>query len=64
MQPTGCDLQKEDKMQAYCVKCRGKREMSDPRDEMTKNGKPIIKGICPTCGIGLNIIGKTMAQMS
>ncbi len=51
-------------MQAYCVKCRGKREMSDPRDEMTKNGKPIIKGICPTCGIGLNIIGKTMAQMS
>ena len=50
-------------MQAYCVKCREKREMTGPRDEMTKNGKPIIKGSCPTCGTGLNIIGKKMADM-
>ncbi|MDE2837906.1 MAG: DUF5679 domain-containing protein [Chloroflexota bacterium] len=50
-------------MQAYCVKCRDKRDMNSPRDETTKNGKPIIKGTCPTCGTGLNIIGKTMAEM-
>ncbi|MCY4448493.1 MAG: DUF5679 domain-containing protein [Chloroflexi bacterium] len=50
-------------MQAYCVKCRDKRDMGSPRDETTKNGKPIIKGTCPVCGTGLNIIGKTMAQM-
>jgi len=50
-------------MQAYCVKCRTMREMKEPRDETTKNGRPIIKGKCTVCGTGLNIIGKTMAQM-
>ncbi len=50
-------------MQAYCVKCRDKRDMSIPRDEQTKNGKPIIKGTCGVCNTGLNIIGKTIAQM-
>ena len=50
-------------MQAYCVKCRDERDMSGPRDEQTKNGKPIIKGTCGVCNTGLNIIGKTIAQM-
>ena len=26
--------------------------------------EPIIKGTCPVCSTGLNIIGKTMAEMS
>ena len=60
----GCERKKEDGMQAYCVKCREKREMNSPHDETTKNGKPIIKGACPVCGTGLNIIGKTVAEMS
>ena len=51
-------------MQAYCVKCREKRAMNGPRDETTKNGKPIIKGSCSVCSTGLNIIGKTIAMMS
>jgi hypothetical protein len=51
------------KMQAYCVKCRQQREMKNPKDETTKNGRPIIKGQCSVCGTGLNIIGKTTAQM-
>lgn len=50
-------------MQAYCVKCREKRDMTNARDETTKNGKPIIKGSCGICSTGLNIIGKTMADM-
>lgn len=50
-------------MQAYCVKCRQQREMKNPKDETTKNGRPIIKGQCSVCGTGLNIIGKTTAQM-
>ena len=50
-------------MQAYCVKCRTQRDMVDPRDEMTKNNRPIIKGKCADCSTGLNIIGKTIAQM-
>ena len=51
-------------MQAYCVKCREKRDMKSPSDQTTKNGKPIIKGACSLCGAGMNIIGKTVAQMS
>lgn len=51
-------------MQAYCVKCREKRDMISPNDQTTKNGKPIIKGVCAVCGTGMNIIGKTVAQMS
>jgi hypothetical protein len=27
-------------MQAYCVKCRAKREMKDPKSITMKNGKP------------------------
>jgi hypothetical protein len=50
-------------MQAYCVKDRSMQEMDSPRDETTKNGRPIIKGTCKKCGSGLNIIGKTTAQM-
>ncbi len=50
-------------MQAYCVKCRQKRDMNGPKDATTKNGKPVIKGTCTTCNTNLNIIGKTIAQM-
>ena len=50
-------------LSAYCVKCREKRDMANARDETTKNGKPIIKGACAICGTGINIIGKTMANM-
>lgn len=50
-------------MEAYCVKCRTKREMKNPVDATTKNGKPVIKGTCTVCGTNLNIIGKTIASM-
>jgi len=59
----GSEANLEVDMQAYCVKCRTQREMQGPRDETTKNNRPIIKGKCATCGTGLNIIGKTIAQM-
>ena len=35
---------------AYCVKCKEKKEMKDPVEGTTKNGKPITKGTCPVCG--------------
>lgn len=37
-------------MEGYCVKCRAKQEMKDPRKEQMKNGKWCYKGSCPTCG--------------
>ena len=36
--------------EGYCVKCRKKQQVKDGRKETTKNGRPIAKGSCPTCG--------------
>jgi len=45
-------------MEAYCVKCRAKREMKDVEEVTLKNGKPATKGICTTCGTKMFKIGK------
>lgn len=37
-------------IEAYCVKCKAKKEMQNPVEGITKNGKPIMKGTCPDCG--------------
>ena len=37
-------------VQAYCVKCKTKKEIKDPTPATLKNGKPAIKGVCPDCG--------------
>lgn len=41
-------------VQAYCVKCKAKRDMKDPK-EVTMKGKGgmkrnAMKGSCPKCG--------------
>ena len=45
-------------VQAYCVKCRKKVDMKDPKKIPMKNGKPATKGTCPKCGTGVFRIGK------
>ena len=45
-------------MQAYCVKCRAKREMQNPKAITMKNGKPATQGTCPVCGTKMFRIGK------
>jgi len=45
-------------MKAYCVKCRAKKEMKDPKSITMKNGKPATQGLCPTCGTKMFRIGK------
>ena len=47
-----------DQMQAYCVKCRAKREMKDARSIIMKNKKPATQGVCPVCGTKMFRIGK------
>lgn len=37
-------------MEAYCVKCKAKREMVDGKEDTMKNGRPMMKGSCPECG--------------
>jgi len=48
-------------MQAYCVKCRAKKEMKDAKAITMKNGKPATQGVCPTCGTKMFKIGKSWA---
>lgn len=44
--------------QAYCMKCRVKKDMSDEKEVKMKNGKPAKQGKCPTCGTKMFRIGK------
>lgn len=37
-------------VEAYCVKCKAKKEMVDAKEETTKNGHLMAKGKCPVCG--------------
>jgi hypothetical protein len=46
-------------MQAYCVKCRAKREMKDARPVTLKNGRPATQGTCPVCSTKVFRIGKS-----
>ena len=41
-------------MEAYCMKCKAKKEMKDPKETTTKNGRPMVKGVCPDCGTKMN----------
>jgi len=45
-------------MQAYCFKCRAKREMKNPEKVTLKNGRPAVRGICSVCGTKVFRIGK------
>ena len=45
-------------IEAYCVKCKEKKVMTDPKEGVTKNGKPITKGKRPDCGTTICRIGK------
>ncbi len=49
-------------MEAYCVKCKTKREMVDPKPEYTANATPGTRGTCPVCGTTLYRMGKTDAH--
>lgn len=51
-----------DNPQAYCVKCREKREMKDPQPVYTKTGTPGTRGECPVCGTNLFRMGATPAH--
>ncbi len=46
-------------MEAYCVKCKEKREMVSPRAEFNAAGRPVTRGICPVCGTQLFRMGNT-----
>ncbi|WP_297473791.1 DUF5679 domain-containing protein [Nitrosopumilus sp.] len=36
-------------LDAYCVKCKTKRNIENPEETVMKNGRPAIRGICAVC---------------
>ena len=49
-------------MEAYCVKCKTKREIQNPQADFNATGAPVTHGICPVCGTKLFRIGRTEAH--
>lgn len=52
------EMERREGMQAYCMKCRAKREMKNAKSITMKNGKPATQGVCPVCGTKMFKIGK------
>ena len=49
-------------MEAYCVKCKTKRELVDPTPVFTATGTPGTRGVCAVCGTTLFRMGSTPAH--
>ncbi len=49
-------------MEAYCVKCKTKREIQTPEVGFNAVGAAITKGICSVCGTKMYRIGRTAAH--
>jgi len=43
---------------AYCMKCRKKVEIKNPRQITLKNGRPAMQGVCSVCGTKVFRIGR------
>lgn len=46
-------------MEAYCVRCKVKRELRDTVPVFTSNGAPATQGICTVCGARVFKMGRT-----
>jgi DNA topoisomerase-1 len=49
-------------MEAYCMKCKTKREIVDPQASFNAAGAAITRGTCGVCGTALYRIGRTPAH--
>jgi len=49
-------------VEAYCFKCKIKREITDPQAIFTNRGSPATRGTCSVCGTAVFRMGKTEAH--
>jgi len=49
-------------LEAYCVKCKTKREIKESQAVFTSGGTPATRGVCPVCGTNLFRMGRTQAH--
>ena len=45
-------------VKAWCMRCKQKREMKDPKAVKMKTGRDAVKGTCSVCGTKMYKIGK------
>jgi DNA topoisomerase I len=46
-------------LEAYCVKCKHKRDINDPVATFNSRSTPVTTGTCPVCGTKMYRIGRT-----
>ena len=46
-------------MTGYCLKCKERREIQDPRVVTMKNGRAATRGACGECGTTIFRLGTT-----
>lgn len=49
-------------MEAYCLKCKVKREITEPIADFNKKGTPVTRGTCSVCGTRMYRMGRTKAH--
>jgi DNA topoisomerase I len=49
-------------LEAYCVKCKQKREINHPQADFNATGAPVTRGECSVCGTKMFRIGRTEAH--
>lgn len=48
--------------QAYCIRCKAKRDMTNPVATFSTTGRPMTRGQCAVCGTNLSLMGLTAAH--
>ena len=56
-EPVGGQVSQSGGIQAYCFKCKQKREMEHPSEFTMKNGRLAVRGACAVCGSSITSIG-------
>ncbi len=54
---SGYDYGSQPSLEAYCVKCKSRREIEEVKQVTLKNNRPAMQGICPVCGTKVFKIG-------
>lgn len=49
-------------MEAYCMKCKSKREIKNPQPSFNSRNSPVTRGTCAECGTVVYRMGKTEAH--
>jgi DNA topoisomerase I len=49
-------------MQAYCMKCKEKRDIQDAQATFNASSAPVTRGTCPVCGTAMYRTGRTEAH--